>query len=157
MAPNGSVNGNLDELSKIRDILFGSQSQIFEARLTHLEQRLTEESATLRRIFDERLNQIDLLLRQEVQNLRQTLEAEKAARLEAQALMERSVQTKLVALKDTTEQAFTEYGAKLADEVRQRIQDVARLQQSDEVLNYAKMDRAALANLLTEMATKIAD
>ncbi|HRR09559.1 MAG TPA: hypothetical protein PLO56_12785 [Rhodothermales bacterium] len=150
-----SRNGTLpqhDELGKIRDILFGAQSNEFSQRILDLEQQLLRETAQIRQTMDERLRELETIFRQEITQLRTALSAETNARSEALALMERDFRKTIEEMQATMDDAFTHHGNKLTTETQQRTQAIVGLTERLAEMQADKADRRVLSSLLNQMA-----
>ena len=82
-SPASSRTPELENLNKIRDILFGQQVQTHDQRFEQLERRLVEECADLRADFDRRMNSLESRLVNRLDSLTQRLQTEETARKDA--------------------------------------------------------------------------
>jgi hypothetical protein len=157
-------------IGKIRDILFGPQSRDFEQRLTRLEERLTRETAERQDEIKRRFDSLENYTKAEVESLSQRINAEQAERAEALKEISRLQQEIRSALEQrigqVEEQAgrgqqdlrqlMLEESKNLNGEIRQKTESVsAALAHEVEQLRRAKTDRAALADLFTELAKRV--
>ncbi|MBL7978357.1 MAG: hypothetical protein JNN12_08455 [Bacteroidetes Order II. Incertae sedis bacterium] len=141
-----------DELGKIRDILFGAQSNEFSQRILDLEQQLLRETTQIRQVMDERLQGLETSFRQEMAQLRMALSAETNARGEALILMERNFRESMEEMQSTMDDTFTLHGHKLTTETQQRTQAVEGLAERLTQMQADKTDRKVLSLLLNQMA-----
>lgn len=90
-----SAGGNrapeLENLNKIRDILFGQQVQTHDQRFEQLERRLAEECADLRADFDRRMSSLESRLLNRLDSLTQRLQTEETARKDASVRLNQSI------------------------------------------------------------------
>lgn len=167
-----SQSGGVENVDKIRDILFGNQMRDYERKFTRLEERIMKEVTRLREESDKRFDDLETYLNKEVESISMRLNNEQKARSEAEKLLgdEMSKSFKLL------EQKLTDMDNQFSDttrELRQQILDQSKilsseiskkydetnqtLERSAEELREEKMDRTALSSLLTELAIRISD
>jgi len=77
------VGVGLDRLDRIRDILIGKEMQVYEKKLTRLEERLVTESAELRDDLKKRFDALELYTKKEIEALVNQVKAEQKKRDEA--------------------------------------------------------------------------
>jgi len=157
-------------LEKVRDILFGAQSREFDQRVHALENRLLQESTKLREEFSRSLESLKAHFTQEVLKLTQYIQEEKAGRTTSladvgqviQSLRE-NVEGQLSQLTEQTsqqhvavEQQITQEKAALTENYDQRIAELQQqFQESLQLLKKEKTDRAALAEMLMDLALRL--
>jgi hypothetical protein len=157
-------------LDKVRDILFGGQMRAVESRLQNMEERLRREDEVIRSDFKKQTETLDALIRSEVQGLADRLSAEQTRRAEEiksltaeireaiRALEMRHVKLEEdanmadAALRDQLLMQSTNAAAELA-KLGDRL--TAELSRSHDELNSSKTDRATLAALLTDVASRL--
>ena len=157
-------------VDKIRDIIFGSQMRDYEQRFARLEERLTRAVDNLREDMKKRMDSLEAYIHEEVESLGTRLKAEKAERAESIKEMMREVRDLLKALEKKNSQLEDQMASGLADlrsrileQSKQLAGDIGRLHKEVsaaldrevELLRHEKMDRAALADLLTEVALRL--
>ena len=126
-----SLHGEAGSVDKIRDILFGAQMRDYEARFARLEEQLMKETAEIRETSRRRSEQLESYILREFKAVRD----ERAA---ADNLRQR--------------------GQGQDDEIRARSKELAAIFESHiRDLRDGKIDRAALAELLTEVALRLSD
>src|SRR5712692_10300209 len=81
-ASNGD-SGEVANVDKIRDILFGSQMRDYEKRFARMEDRLAKDAAALREDLKKRFDALESFAKQEIESVGQRLKGEKSERLEA--------------------------------------------------------------------------
>jgi hypothetical protein len=168
-----AANGELREganVDKIRDILFGSNMRDYEKRFARLEERMTKSSDALRDDLKKRFDALESYVREEVESLGQRLKNEKSERTEAlKELMRESrdsskaLEKKLSQLEDTLETAqgdlrarILEQSKALANQIQKSKEELEKaLETEAETLRNEKTDRAALADLFTEVALRL--
>ncbi len=159
--------GNID---KIRDILFGSQMREFERRVARMEERLLKEQADAREDARRRFEALEAFMKGELESLGSRVKAEQderadgdkeGSRLLAEAT--KGLDRKLAQLDEQTtrqsrelRQQILDQSNTLRDELRQAKEQLAgsMTRQSDE-LRVDKVDRAALAGFLSEVAMRL--
>lgn len=167
---NGAAPFGDGHIEKIRDILFGGHFQHITSQLTRLESRLQQETADLR---DEVLRRCDALendLKTEVASLHERLTAEQTTRADAieklvrdANALGRQFEQKTSQLASQTAESqhelrelLLEQSKTLAGDIRDRYADIAALLERQlEDLRQVKTDRAALASLFGEMASRL--
>jgi recombinational DNA repair ATPase RecF len=170
-ASNGPPPGAAPEsLDQVRDILFGSQMRMVDARLQGLESRLQQEQAALRTEFSRNLGELDDALKKGLAQLGERLSAERAKRVEdlkavASDLREslKNLEKRHQGLEEAASNSDAELRdhlikqgaalqadlAKTADRLAAQINGVATALQAD------KLDTSALAAGLTELAHRL--
>lgn len=157
-------------LEKVRDILFGGQMREFERRFARLEERLVRETNDLKEDLKKRLDALEIYARKETESLADQIKGEHEDRTESHADLSRELkemakqfERRTGALDDQLSksqrelrQQMLEQHQRLTDDMRQKVEDVlATLARKTEELRTDKVDRAALASLLTEMAMRL--
>lgn len=163
-----AASGN--NLEKIKELLFGAQMREYEKRVLRLEQRIIRDYAELQSDVQQRLNTIELNLRQELQSLGLAIATEQSQREES-----------VKALNDQTKSGLTEVGKQvnqfveqmsqqqqelrqqiltqaetIEEEIRQNYRELlAVLDRRIQALQTDKIDRTALASLLRELALRV--
>ena len=167
MAQEVAGAGNIE---KIRDILFGAQMRDYERRFVRLEERLLKESADAREDARRRFDSLEAFIKQEIGALGERLRSENQQRTQSNEDITRelrdaarSLTNKINALDEHSSQAQRELrqqildqAKNLADEIRTKHDDLSlALQRESRELRNDKTDRAALANLFTELAMRL--
>ncbi len=161
-----------ENIDKIRDILFGSQSRQLEKKLSAVEEKIDNEIGFLRSETKNTLGALEQFLRKELQSLSDQLSSEKSERAESVdslsgrvADTQKAVEKKLSQLsdrvvkdqRDTQEQILLQT-KNLLDEMHEKNDGLQkRMDQSIEALSQEKTDRLALANLMMEAAMRLKD
>lgn len=158
-----------ESLDKVRDILFGAQSREFERRFAVLEEDLRRKTAEARAEAHQRLETLEAQLRQEVEQLTRRLQAEHEARAETITSvtaelhkLTRQLDDKIIELNQHTTDAQEDIRQQLVDEaklltkqIEQQSDDLqAALNHEVEQLDQAKLNRADIAHLFSEMAKR---
>jgi DNA anti-recombination protein RmuC len=173
--PNGRIapEGESPEIAnvdKIREILFGGQMRDYDKRFVRVEERLAKDINSLRDDLKKRLDALEAFMHQEVEMCNQRLKAEKADRAAALKEIEKSLRE----AERNSEKRFTEMEEGLAQgtaDLRARILEQSNTLTSDieakhralttlldgevQTLQEDKTDRAALADLFTEVAMRL--
>lgn len=159
-----------ESLDKVRDILFGAQSREFERRFAVLEEDLRHKTAEARAEAHQRLETLEAQLRQEVEQLTRRLQAEHEARAETITSvtaelhkLTRQLDDKIIELSQHTTDAQEDIRQQLVDEaklltkqIEQQSDDLqAALNHEVEQLDQAKLNRADIAQMFSEMAKRL--
>ena len=168
---NGPVPESAPEsLDQVRDILFGGQMRMVDARLQGLEARLQQEQASLRAEFSREIAEVDGIMKKGIAQLNEGLAAERSKRaddLKALAADMKELVKNLERRHQTLEEAASQADAELRDHlVRQsaaQSADLARTadrlaQQFDLVatrLQSEKLDTSALASGFTDLVGRL--
>jgi hypothetical protein len=169
---NGSQEHAGASVDKIRDILFGSQIKTYESRFVRLEETLARETNDLKETIRRRFESLESFFRKETDSLSGRLKAEKEERTEALKTIARDLKSasdalnkKILELDNKTaeeqsglRQELMQESRKLLEEIRHKSDSLSFLveKRSDE-LREQKLDRAALASLLTGMALQLSE
>jgi DNA repair exonuclease SbcCD ATPase subunit len=170
-----SGNGDIREganVDKIRDILFGSQMRDYDKRFVRLEERLAKAADALRDDLKKRFDSLESFVQGEVESLHQRLKAEKSERVDSLKELTRETRDSSKTLESRLSQ-LDEHLTSAQGDLRTRILDQSKtlsseirkahtemetaLEREAETLRNEKTDRAALADLLTEMALRLKD
>jgi hypothetical protein len=157
-------------LDKVRDILFGAQVRDADRRFARLEERIAKESTELKDDVRKRLGVLEQFVKQEVESLADRLKTEHEARSDADKDLSRElrdtskdvekkfghVDDQLARVQRDLRQQLLDAQQKLGDEIqRQSQENLARLTREAAELRTDKVDRAALAAMLTEIAMRL--
>ena len=170
-ASNGPAAGSTPEsLDQVRDILFGGQMRMVDARLQGLEARMQQEQASMRAEFNRELSEIDASLNRGIAQLTEQLGAERAKRaddLKALSADMRELVKSLERRHQGLEEAASQADAELRDHlVRQSAAQTADLTRTAERLSNQldamstkltadKLDTSALASGLTDLVSRL--
>ncbi len=175
-APKKPMNSGLpsegENIDKIRDILFGSQTRQMEKKLTAMEDMIHKEIVSLRSETKTTLDTLEQFLRKEMQSLSDQLKRKKEDRGESVD----NLSEKITDVKKVMEKRFGQLNDKVIKDQRETQEQILaqsknlleemhhkndtlqnRLDQSVEELSREKTDRLALANLLMEAAMRLKD
>lgn len=162
-----SAGGNVD---KIRDLLFGAQMRDYDKRFARLEERLLKESGELREETRQRFDALESFLKNELAALSDRIKSEARQRDERDDELSRQLQDtaknierKFGQFDDQTAQAqrelrqqLLEQSKALSEEIRRKHDELAaKLAREADELRNEKTDRAALADLFTELALRL--
>ena len=160
----------VNNIDKIRDILFGVQMRDYEKRFSRLEERLLKESHDLRDETRKRFEALETFVKSEFEALTGRLGTEQRTRDESVQTLSRELQDtgkalerKLAQFDEQTtrtqrdlRQQILDQSKNLNDEIRQKYEELsALLEREVSDLGNAKTDRAALASLFTEVALRL--
>lgn len=159
-------------LDKVRDILFGAQVRDADRRFARLEERLTKESTELKEDVRKRLSVLETFVQHELESLAERLKTEHEARTDAIKDLAREwrdaakasekkfghIDDQIARVQRELRQQLLDTHQKIADEIQRQAQEgSARLAREASELRADKIDRAALAAMLTEMAMRLTD
>lgn len=170
MADSKSAAAKDDNVDKIRDILFGSQSREFDRRMAELDARIHELSQALKADLDKRMTALEGFTKRELEKLTERLKTEQNDRFEEFKTLEREVrdghkdQTKRVAQLDaqlakdalelrSAQEAHARQFASALGELEDRLREALKLHHSQ--LSGDKVSRLDLADLLGEVALRL--
>ncbi len=171
MSKNDEKDGETGEsLDKVRDLLFGNQMRESDKRFSRMEERLAAENASLREDIRKRFDTLEQFFKSEVESLTGRIKAEQTERMAAiKALTKeladtaKEVDERITKLDEATKSEqqklrtqLLEQSKMLRDELREASeqQTKARTAAINE-LRESKIDRTALAGMLTEMAMQL--
>jgi dGTP triphosphohydrolase len=169
-ASNGPATESPESLDQVRDILFGGQMRMVDARLQALETRLQQEQVSLREEFSREVADLDDTVKKGITQLSERLTAERAKRAEELKSLSsdmkelvKNLERRHQALEEAASQADAELRdnlfrqsasqsadlAKTADRLAKQIDDVTTTLRGD------KVDTATLASGLSELANRL--
>ena len=171
-APNGKGveelgAGNLD---KVRDILFGEKIRDSDRRFARLEERLGQDTAELKEDVRKRLSVLEQFVKNEVEALADRIKSEHESRTDAEKDLGRElrdatkasekrfgqVEDQIGRVQRELRQQILDMHQQINDDVQRQVDEVlARLTRESSELRADKLDRAALATLLTEVAMRL--
>ena len=137
--------GNVE---KIRDILFGAQMRDYEKRFARLEKSMLKELDDLRDDTNKRFGSLEKYIKSEIESLNDTTKSlEKKIGKADEKLTKNS--------RDLRKQILDQ-SKSLSDDIRKKHGETsAALERVAQELGNEKADRAALAELFTEMAMRL--
>jgi hypothetical protein len=157
-------------VQKIRDILFGTQMREYDTRFFKLEENLARELADIREAGRKRAETTEAYLNQEIESLRTRLKSEREERAESARQIARDLSVlgdellkKLTALDEQLVQTERQLrlemreASKNLSENASRVHEeaVALIDRRFQELRKGKIDRTALASMLTEVALRL--
>jgi hypothetical protein len=157
-------------LDKVRDILFGAQVRDADRRFARLEERIAKESSELKEDVKKRLSVLEQFVKHELESLADRLKSEHEARTDADKDQSRElrdaakgfekkfgqVDDQVAKVQRELRQQLLDAQQKLSDEIQRHSQEnVARLAREASDLRTEKVDRSALAAMLTELAMRL--
>ena len=160
-------SGNVD---KIRDILFGTQMREYDSRFGRLEETLLKESSDLRESVRKRIDTLEIYFKKELESLATRLKTERDERLASARDLGGELKSTAEALTAAIREAqdgaaeadrelrshVLEQTKALMDEIQTNRDSVlAILERRFQELRNSKTDRAALAELLSEVAMRL--
>ena len=169
---NTEDSGSEANLSQVRDILFGSQMRDYDQRLARVEDRLMTEIGLLREDIKKRTDALELYAKNEFESVVGRLHAEQSERNsslqnvskeinEISATLEKKIaqlDEQLTKSERSLRQHTLDQTNGLRDDVQEKHGQLnAALQRELGQLRETKTDRAALGDLLREMALRLND
>lgn len=159
-----------ESLDQVRDILFGGQMRMVDARLQGLEARLQQEQASLRAEFSRDIAEVDETMKKGIAQLTDGLAAERAKRaddLKALSADMKELVKNLERRHQSLEEAASQADAELRDHlVRQSAAQSADLARTADRLakefdlvatrlQSEKLDTSAIASGLTDLVSRL--
>lgn len=165
-----AANSTPESIDQVRDILFGGQMRMVDARLQGLEERMIREQTTLRADFDRQISELDGSMKKEFARHAERLASERTKRSEDLKALSAELKDALKGLErrhQTLEEtasladaelrdqllkqgaAFSAELAKTAERISTQLDQIATALQAD------KLDTAALAAGLTDLAVRL--
>ena len=120
---NAGLPPDDDNIDKVRDILFGSQTRQIEKRLAAMEDKIDKEIASLRSESKTTLDTLEQFLRKELQTLTDQLTDERSERNESVD----SLSEKIGDTKKTLEKKLSQLGDKLVKDQRETQEQILAL------------------------------
>ena len=162
-----SQKPEVEDISKIRDILFGNNMSEYEKRFELLEQKLALSINENKEETEKKISSLENYLRQEFKILSEKLNEEEDARIKSdkRILTEiESIEDVIKKFKQSTSDSFSENNQQLHDlsnSISNKISDINkalqnRIETNSNQLQNNKVERSSLAMLLTDLAYKIA-
>jgi len=157
----------IENISKIRDILFGNNMNEYEKRFDQLEEKLAQSLAENKTETDKKIAALDSYLKKEFRMLNEKLIEEEESRIKSdkKLLMDiESLEESLKKFKQATSENFSENHQQLmelSNSTNEQINALnkalqARLETTANQLQTNKVERSSLAMMLTDLAYKIA-
>ncbi|WP_414624145.1 hypothetical protein [Calothrix sp. CCY 0018] len=166
---NPEIHEN-NSLSKVRDILVGSQMRELDKKFSRLEERLVKECTDLRDETRKRLDTLENYIKEEADSLSSRAKNEQVKRDEAvkaineeQRKLAESLEKKMGELdeqadktqRELRQQIFSQ-SQSLQDDIRQKYEEIVGLLERETYeLKSEKTDRTQLAALFSELALRL--
>lgn len=169
-APNDAAAAQPESLDQVRDILFGGQMRMVDARLRGLEERVAQEHEELRSDLSRKIAELDEASQREFAAHAERLAAERMKRADELKAMSaelkealKNLERRHVKFEEATGQADAEVrdqlmkqGALLSAELARTAERLtSELDRAASALRADKVDKTTLAGSLTEMAARI--
>jgi hypothetical protein len=160
-----------ESIEQVRDLLFGGQMRMVDARIQSLDERLAHETSAMRADFERQITELDSAIKKEFSRYAERLIAERTKRVEDLKALSaeireslRSLEKRHQTLEETAGLADAELRDHLVKQSASLSSDIARTSErlSTELdrittkLQSDKLDSAALASGLTELAGRLA-
>ncbi len=164
---NAPVASNTDELSQLREILFGQTNRAFRADLSALESQVEAKFSKLNTHLDKQFSDIRKLIEEQIASLADQLANANHSHENVQAHLQSTtdkLQSELEIAETTAKNDNDALEAHVVKELEsldnlftKRHQELLeKLQQVTSELSESKTDRKTLANLLSTMASNLA-
>jgi hypothetical protein len=159
-----------ESLDQVRDILFGGQMKMVDARLHALETRLQQEHVAMRGEFTREVSDLDGSLKHGIAQINERLSEERARRVEGLKALSadmrellKNLEQRHQALEDAASQADADLRDQLLRQAAAQSADLTRTaerltRQIDDVagaLGAGKLDTSRLAAVLTELVNRL--
>jgi hypothetical protein len=169
-ASSSSPSASPESLDQVRDILFGGQMRMVDARLQGLEARMQQEQSSMRAEFTRELANLDEAMKRGVAQLNDQLTGERTKRSEdLKALsadmreLVKGLERRHQALEEAASQADADLRDHLVRQSAQQSADLARtaerlsnqLDQVSTKLQNEKLDTTAIAAGLTDFVSRL--
>lgn len=158
---------DVENISKIRDILFGNNMNEYEKRFELLEEKLAKSVAENKQELDQKLSALDFFIKKELKSFGEQLTEEEEARERFDKKLLNNIEEleqtfkrfKQTTHENTSEdrQHFMEVTNGLGEQIlslKQSLQN--RIDDNNNQLQTNKVDRSSLAIMLTDLAYQIA-
>ncbi len=164
--------GEVENLDRVRDILFGSQVRDGERRIAKLEELVTKEMADVRDDVRRRLEALEASMRKDMQAVLDKLKSEQSQRGEAikEVLGElkesaKAFQARCGELQEQSAEAHKAMRQEIADQAKSlrgdmlqaRAEGVAELQRATTELRDRTVNRGAFSEALAELAARFGE
>ena len=170
---NGAASAPAPEsIDQVRDLLFGSQMRMVDARIQSLDERFAHETSAMRADFERQITELDNAIKKELARHTERLNAERTKRVDDLKALSAELRDSLRSLEKrhhTLEEAAGQADAELRDHLLKQgaalSSDIARtaeklgsdLDRITTQLQSDKLDSALLASGLTELAGRLAN
>jgi phage-related tail protein len=168
---NGAASPAAPEsIEQVRDLLFGGQMRMVDARIQSLDERLVHETSAMRAEFERQITELDSAIKKELARHGERLMAERTKRVDDLKALStdmreslRSLEKRHQTLEETAGQADAELRDHLLKQGSTLSADLARTSEKlstelDRIttkLQSDKLDSSALISGLTELAGKL--
>ena len=170
--PNGAAPaaGTPESIDQVRDLLFGGQMRMVDARIQSLDERLAHETSAMRADFERQVSDLDEAMKKELARYGERLVAERTKRVDDLKALSAELRDSLRSLEkrhQTLEEAAGQADAELRDHLLKQgasfSADLARtseklagdLDRITSQLQSDKLDSAALVAGLTDLAGRL--
>ncbi len=166
-APQENNSNEIENISKIRDILFGNNMNEYEKRFEQLENKLAQSISEGKAATDKRISTLENYIKQEIRQLNDKLNEEEESRIKSDKKIVadlESLEESIKKFKQNTSDNFSEVNNQIMElsnntndqlaSLRKTLQD--RLESAQNQLQTNKVERSSLAMMLTDLAYKIA-
>lgn len=165
-----SLSSDFNNMDKIRELLFGGHMRDFDRRFQSLEDKISKESANIRKDMDKRLETLENFIKKNVEKLTEKQQQERSSRTDALKDLQRQLQQfekntekDLERLDNSMSQEVLSINNQLHDQSKelltiiQQVQDDSTAALNDEAnrLTDQKVNREDLADLFTELALRL--
>lgn len=162
--------GQIGNIDKIREIIFGGHMRDYDTRFARLETRLAKESADLREDTKRRFEVLETFIKREFEALAERLQTEQRHREESAQSLSRALtetgqalEAKLVQFDASSARGqrdlrtqILDQSRSLSEEIRQKHAEMSTaLEREVAELNHEKPSRSHLASMFTELAARL--
>jgi hypothetical protein len=169
--PSGDVAG-VGNIEKIRDILFGVQMRDYDKRFVRIEERIAKETSDLRDDTKRRIDALEDFIKKELESLSNRIKDEQHERKEGNKGLSDELKTvsasfgkKMGQTQDQLDENTRALREQILDQTKHLSDEIHRKHEENALaydrmtqqLRAEKVDRAALAELFTDMAMRLSD
>lgn len=160
----------VENLAKVREILFGEQSRDHSVRLQSLEAKLNREASDIKNDVKVRLDALETFVKKELEIVSQRIKSEQTERVQAwkelsreQKELNKLVEKKFSSLEEQTltgqkelRQHILDQSKTLSHEIQKRNDSLNKLlDERNKELHDLKVDRSSLAELFVRVAVDL--
>ncbi len=168
----GNELGEVGNMDKIRDILFGNQAKDYEKRFVTMENRLAQEAGELKEELLKRIDALEIYTKQEIKDINARIKNESNDRVDAHKIIQgelkqgvESLNKKIVQGEENLAKKSTELrdlilaqSKQLSEEILSRYDNASKnLKQTAHELDDAKVNRSDLSGFFLELAMRLSN
>ena len=167
-----ATDQEIDNVDKIRDILFGRQIKDIDDRFNQVEEKFNKRLDNLENVFNARFETLESLVKSEMDRISADLNSEREARIDNFKQSSNDLKEQVIAVSETIEKLSDNNKAsneKLKRLVAERYEDVSAviksnqqeitesLQLASDDLKSKKVDKSVLSSIFADLALQVSD